>query len=112
MKQCIKYYTTTDKIELDYSDETLIQTVQTLSSTLENFTHIYMFFAEIEENVGCVYLVMSNGPHMKLNNQEVIRLHEIDLTEESFSNCVAECQREKEVIQKNLKDIKVSSNFR
>ena len=112
MKKCIKYYNILDKIELEYSDDSLIQCIQTLSSTLENFTHIHMFFAEVEENVGCVYLVISNGSDIRLNNQEVIRLHEIDLTEESFSNCVSECQREKQLIQKHFSHVKVSSNFR
>lgn len=112
MKKCIKYYNVLDKIELEYSDDSLIQCIYTLSSTLEDFTHIHMFFAEVEEDIGCVYLVISNGSDIKLNNQEVIRLHEIDLTEESFSNCVSECQREKQLIQKHFKDIRVSSNFR
>jgi len=113
MQRSIQFYEhgLTGKTVLEYSDERLIEVVSEIINKVGG-TYIYLSFYDRTDRYGGMMLTVSNAENMTLTNQKTITLHDIDLHNECYKDCVRECQREKALLQKHFKQVKVKSNFR
>lgn len=100
-----------DKEEIVYTDKDLIECIKTLSAQVKEFSRITMFFSQISDSSGEVLLYMLSEPY-RMDNQRYLKLHEINLDEESWKDCIKECQREKSLIKRHFPNTHVTSNFR
>lgn len=101
-----------DKDEIAYTDTDLIECINILSSQVKGFNKIMMCFSQRNERWGEVLLYMLLEPHTTSNDMRYLVLHEIDLEEEDWKECVKECQREKRMIKRHFSNIKVTSDFK
>ena len=113
MKKCIRYLDGVNSVEIEYSDENLINHIKSIIDTVPNCNQICMTFNSTPFNKGEVFVGLSNTLNTSVYKKyAAFCLHYINLEEETWSDCVPECQREKRVIQKAFPNVKVISNFR
>lgn len=114
MKKVIKSDTLwSDKNEIPYTDKDLRECIRLLSEQVTNFSKIFMIFSQKNENTGEVLLYLQPPTMFGANgNFQCLHLHEINLLEENWSDCIKECQREKAMLRRYFPAIQVTSNFR
>lgn len=115
MKKLISYMDGLETVEMPYFDKDLISEV---SARIEKIhaNEIKLSFCQTSDDYGTVFVSICNmklhDGYMKPVASEVLCLHEIHLTEESFKDYLPEFQREKNVLKRAFPNMKVSSSFR
>ena len=113
MDKNIKYWRQyNEQVEIEYTDEDLIKTVQCLSSEMKSFANIGIVFCNRDERYAEVLVYLYDYTLKGMSNQRTFCMHDIDLEEEHPADCIKEIQREKRILQKAFPNIKVSSNLR